>query len=115
MSIIVDRKGFILPDPWECPQMIAEAVYDVRNRKDTPLTHKILQEKYALIDFFMDAVGAVFETNEWTFTIDERKQFRKIFRSKPDSGGVKWQGNAKMERTAAANKQPTKWKEPTAR
>ena len=113
-SIVYDRVGFVLPSPDECPQMIAEAVWDVRHRKDTPITHKIIQDKYVLIDFLMDAIGAVYETNEWTFSIEERKMFRKIFRAKP-SVGPKWIGNAKMERHAAANKQPTKWKEPTAR
>lgn len=106
--ITTDRVGLILPDPWECPQMIAEAVYDVWYRRDTEVTHKILQNKYGTVEFLMDAVEVVFLVNEWTYTTAARAMFRKIFRAKPVGAHI-WVGNAKMERHAAANKQPTKW------
>jgi len=103
------RPGLILPDPWECPQLVAEAIWDIRNRQDGAHTHKFLRDKYGTEDFYMLAVEAVFESNSWTLTANDKKVFRKAYREVPVTGVV-WMGNAKKEQRERLQ-QPKKWSE----
>lgn len=79
----MSRPGLIFPDTNDCPYVIAEAVWDIRNRQDGPHTHKLIRERYFTENFFMLAVQYVFDSNEWTFTTDEKRKFRKIYRGTP--------------------------------
>jgi len=106
-SIASTRPGLTLPDPWECPQTVAEAIWDVRNRQDGYHTHKFLREKYGTENFFMLAVEMVYEVNSWTLTQAEKKQFRKIYRETSVGDNV-WKGNVQQERRDATT-QPKKW------
>jgi len=74
------RPGLTLPDPMDCPQAIAEAVWDVRNRNSGEHTRKLFREKYFTESFFMLAVEATYAANDWMFTADEKKKFRKLYR-----------------------------------
>lgn len=76
------RPGLILPDPETCPQVIAEAVWDVRNRQGGPLTQRLIQDRYATEKFFMMAVEQVFYANEWSFTAEDKRNFRSVYRGK---------------------------------
>jgi hypothetical protein len=106
-SIASTRPGLTLPDPWECPQTVAEAIWDVRNRQDGYHTHKFLREKYGTENFFMLAVEMVYEVNSWTLTQAEKKQFRKIYRETSVGDNV-WKGNVQQERRDATA-QPKGW------
>ena len=106
-SIASTRPGLTLPDPWECPQTVAEAIWDVRNRQDGYHTHKFLRDKYGTENFFMLAVEMVYEVNSWTLTQAEKKQFRKIYRETSVGDNV-WKGNVQQERRDATA-QPKGW------
>ena len=106
-SIASTRPGLTLPDPLECPQTVAEAIWDVRNRQDGYHTHKFLREKYGTENFFMLAVEMVYEVNSWTLTQAEKKQFRKIYRETSVGDNV-WKGNVQQERRDATA-QPKGW------
>jgi len=106
-SIASTRPGLTLPDPWECPQTVAEAIWDVRNRQDGYHTHKFLREKYGTENFFMLAVEMVYEVNSWTLTQAEKKTFRKIYRETSVGDNV-WKGNVQQERRDATA-QPKGW------
>ena len=43
-SLASTRPGLTLPDPWECPQTVAEAIWDVRNHLDGAHSHKFLRD-----------------------------------------------------------------------
>ena len=106
-SVASTRPGLTLPDPWECPQTVAEAIWDVRNRQDGYHTHKFLRDKYGTENFFMLAVEMVYEVNSWTLTQAEKKQFRKIYRETSVGDNV-WKGNVQQERRDATA-QPKGW------
>jgi len=101
------RPGLTHPDPRECPQTVAEAIWDIRNRQDGFHTHKLLREKYGTVDFYMLAVEMVYEVNSWTLSTVDKKNFRKIYRETPVAGNV-WKGNAQQERRDSLQ-QPKKW------
>jgi len=106
-SVASTRPGLTLPDPWECPQTVAEAIWDVRNRQDGYHTHKFLRDKYGTENFFMLAVEMVYEVNSWTLTQAEKKTFRKIYRETSVGDNV-WKGNVQQERRDATA-QPKGW------
>jgi hypothetical protein len=71
----------------EIPPMVravfACAVYDFgRSDLDTEAIRKALQQQYISESFFMEAVTAVYECNEWPVSADVRKKFRKVFRAR---------------------------------
>jgi hypothetical protein len=101
------RPGLTLPDPWECPQTVAEAIYDIRNRQDGFHTHKLLREKYGTENFYMLAVEMVYEVNDWRLTAADKKNFRKIYRE-TSLGGTVWKGNFQQEHRDSLQ-QPKKW------
>lgn len=106
-SLASTRPGLTLPDPWECPQTVAEAIWDVRNHQDGFHTHKFLREKYGTENYFMLAVEMVYEVNNWLLTQSDKKNFRKIYRETPVAGNV-WKGNIQQERRDSTS-QPKKW------
>ena len=107
-SITSTRPGLTLPDPWECPQLVAEAIWDIRNRQDGFHTHKFLRDKYGTENFYMLAVEMVFEVNGWTLTTADKKLYRKVYRETPGTGDV-WKGNIQQERREATV-QPKSWR-----
>ena len=107
-SITSTRPGLTLPDPWECPQLVAEAIWDIRNRQDGFHTHKFLRDKYGTENFYMLAVEMVFEVNGWTLTTADKKLYRKVYRETPVTGDV-FHGNVQQERREATV-QPKSWR-----
>ena len=77
----MNRPGFILPDPFECSQRIAEAIYDIRIGHDNEQTHKLLKNTYVTEDYYMIAVETVYEVNDWIVTPTDKRLFRKIYRT----------------------------------
>jgi hypothetical protein len=77
----MNRQDLILPDPSECSQRIAEAIYDIRIGCADAQAHKLFRNTYGTEIYYMLAVETVYDVNGWTLTPFARKLFRKSFRS----------------------------------
>lgn len=63
--------------------VFACAVHDFgRIGLDTEVVRSSLQKQYLSEAFFMEAVMAVYEYNDWSVSADLRKKFRKVFRDR---------------------------------
>ena len=68
------------PDPSDCHASIAEHIYDLRFRLNTPETAKAIRNSYGTIGFFMDCVVHVYDANDWVLTPKERSFIKKVFK-----------------------------------
>ncbi len=72
--------NLVYPDASNCPSLVAEAVYDIRNYKADDGTRKYLVDKYGNIEYFILAAEYVYEANNWPFTPLEKKLLRSAYR-----------------------------------
>lgn len=68
------------PDPSDCHAGIADHIYDLRFRKNTPETAKAIRNIYGTLGFFMDCVVHVYDANDWVLDPKERSYIRKVFK-----------------------------------
>jgi len=79
-----ERPGMEIPPTVRA--VFACAVYDFgRKSLETPSIRSVLQKQYLTESFFVEAVLAVYEYNEWSLPADLKKKFRKVFREKGQS------------------------------
>lgn len=76
-----ERPGMEIPPTVRA--VFACAVYDFgRSGIESETIRATLQKQYLTEAFFVEAVLAVYEYNEWSLPADVKKKFRKVFRDK---------------------------------
>jgi len=78
MSNDQNRPGFLIPDSYSA--IFARAIYDHRAGMVTADTIRELRTRYGTERYFMEAVEAIYEHNDWALGIKTKRDLKKIFK-----------------------------------
>lgn len=72
------RPGLLISDSYSA--IFAKAVYDHRVGRLTSDTIRELRTRYGTELYFMEAVEAIYEYNDWSLGIKTKRDLKKIFK-----------------------------------
>ena len=80
-----ERDGMEIPPTVRAS--VACAVFDVTNGVELNQDlAKILETQYFTEGWYLEAIEAVFEFNDWKLSVDLKKKFKKIFKDRKSTG-----------------------------
>jgi hypothetical protein len=78
MSYDSSRPGLLIPDDYSA--IFARSIYDHREGHVSVETLKELRTRYGTERYFMEAVEAIYEHNDWKLGIKTKRDLKKIFK-----------------------------------